>query len=412
MPNSTVVDSKGEQAEYVGPVSRYEVMESKPAASEQRFIAAELDGPSGEAAASGGQRAPAQVAAPRPAKAAAKSSANAAKGTKLVILAGVGLGLMGGLVCAMLFTRPSTQEVTSDMGTVISTATGLKGQLTTSWGDRVNYKLTMGPSDPIYQMGFTNAVINPTRPLQIDLQLRNASGSLLCDNQILLKYDPLKGSPSASAETAPEPPPPGKGKKIDKVSAEVSADQAQVQQALDNAKLVGQELDREHGRDIFASNVGPDGQVTSISSQGTLPCTKNQYEHAASWSFNSNFPIVAQPAKGHGAASSEDDDFADLDDIPTRSPVEARATTARQRVALPASHFSVEEDDQAVSFVASNGTIETRAGKVFQMEKRDQVAQNLKGVDFPIRIHYRCDQLGACALAGLGNGIQRAWLER
>jgi hypothetical protein len=40
------------------------------------------------------------------------------------------------------------------------------------------------------------------------------------------------------------------------------------------------------------------------------------------------------------------------------------------------------------------------------------VASALRGVDLPIPIHYRCDQLGACSLAGLNAGIQRAWLER
>lgn len=402
MPNSIVIDPKGEQTEFQGPVSRYEVVESKPAASDQRFIAAELDGPAEDAGAAS-PKTGTPIAA-RVAKAAAKPGANAAKGTNLVIFAGVGLGLLGGLALAVMFTRPAIQDATTDMGAVTSTSTGLKGQLTTNWGDRLNYKLTMEPSDPSYQAGFTNAVNNPAKPLQVDLQLKSANGTVLCDSPILLKYDPMK----TSASTVAEPAPTGKAAKID----EVSVARAQADQALNNARLVGQELDREHGKDIFQSNVGPDGQVASISAQGTMPCSKKQYEHAASWSFTSNFPVVVQLARGRGAQSIEDDDLADPNVDSQPGTYQQRMIAARRKVAMPVSHFSVEEDDEAVNYQSSNGTLETQSGKLLQMEKRDQVALALKGVDLPIRIHYRCDQFGACALAGLGTGIQRAWLER
>jgi len=65
-----------------------------------------------------------------------------------------------------------------------------------------------------------------------------------------------------------------------------------------------------------------------------------------------------------------------------------------------------------VGFQPATGIIETRAGKAFQMEKRDMVASALAGAELPLTIHYRCDQFGACALAGVGSGIQRAWMER
>ena len=399
MPNSIVIDPKDEQTEFVGPVSRYEVVESKPPSSNQRFIAAELDAPAAGVAASSEAQKPAKPTA----KTSAKKGASPASRTRFVILAGVGFGLLGGLVCAVIFTRPAAQDGSTDMGSVTPLAAGLKGQLTTNWGDRLNYKLTVEPSDPSYQDGFSNAVNNPARPFQVDVQLKDASGTVLCDNSILLKYDPLKTD--AGAEPAPEPV--GKGKKID----EVSQDRAQVAQALNNARLVGQELNREHGRDIFQSNVGPDGQVDSLSAQGTLPCTKKQYESTASWSFTSNFPVVPQLARGHGAGSA-DDDFSSSDLASSRRAEEAGMISARRKVAMPVSHFSVEQDDEVVNYQASNGTIETHGGKLFDMEKRDQVALALKGVDLPIRIHYRCDQFGACALAGLGTGIERAWLER
>lgn len=399
MPNS-ITDPKSEQTEYVGPVSRYELVEPKSSASDARFVASELHPPSAEAAGGTVQNAASQPASSRTVKSSQKAGAkSAAKGTKVVILAGVGIGLLAGLVCAMLFTHPAAPDASTDMGSVTSSTTGLKAHLITNWGDRLNYKLTVEPSDPSQVPDFSNAVNNSPRPLSVDLQLKDPSGTVLCDTPVLLKFDPMKTAAGVTTEPAPT------GKKVD----EVSLDRAQVTQALNNARLVGQELDREHGKDIFQNNAGPDGQVVSISAQGALPCSKKQYESAASWSFISNFPTMLEA--DDSSASTLNDGVSSATDSSNRSSAWT-AAAQRRRVALPASRFSIEEDDSAVSYQASSGVIETQAGKAFQMERRDLVASALKGVDFPIAIHYRCDQLGACALAGLGSGIQRAWLER
>jgi hypothetical protein len=84
----------------------------------------------------------------------------------------------------------------------------------------------------------------------------------------------------------------------------------------------------------------------------------------------------------------------------------------RKIAALPVSHFSIEEDDAVVGYQTATGIIETRAGRSFQVENKDIVASEIKGIELPITIHYRCDQFGACAMAGVGSGIQRAWIER
>jgi len=157
---------------------------------------------------------------------------------------------------------------------------------------------------------------------------------------------------------------------------------------------------------------GQDGQISSIASQGTLPCTKRQYQSAASWTFVTNFPSLLQTAGPYGSEANDlDDAFGGPSSNSGNSSSIARRKAAR-KVPLPNSHFSVEQDDVLVGYQSATGIVETRAGKSFLVEKRDQVASSLKGVDFPIPIHYRCDQLGACALAGLHFGIQRAWLEQ
>jgi hypothetical protein len=232
------------------------------------------------------------------------------------------------------------------------------------------------------------------------------SGSILCDTPVLLKYDPLKKIPNVVTRDDSARTGNAKNAKID----ESVQTQAEVERALNNARLVGQELNREHGKDIFQPVNGDDGQISSIASQGTLPCSKKQYQSAASWAFVTNFPSVLQTA---GPQNSDTNDNLDAFGVApkTSGSTEAERRVTR-RVPLPNSHFSVEMDDALVGYQTATGIVETRAGKSFLVEKRDLVASSLKGVELPIPIHYRCDQLGACSLAGLNSGIQRAWLER
>ena len=405
MANSVVTDPKGEETEYQGPVSSYAVVQTKESPSDVRFVAAEADATDEENADGDKQT----VAGKAP---AARSAANrkispaderaAASRTKLYAAVGVGLGILAAGIGAFFIHTPKA-DGSFDFGSVTANANGLKGHLITNWGDQLDYKLTVEPSDGLQQAAFQNAVANPPHPLSIDIQLKDAKGQVLCDHPVLLKFDPMKNNARATTEPGP------KGKKFD----EVSADREQVTVALNNARLVGQELSREHGKDLFQNKVGTDGEIESISAQGTMPCTKQQYVTTNSWALTSNFPIIV-PAGSHGSGSGLDGDLSAYGGSPDKSK-DTSITPAKlkRKVALPApSHFSIEEDDAVVGFQPVTGIIETRAGKAFQMEKKDMVASALTGAELPLTIHYRCDQFGACALAGVGSGIQRAWMER
>lgn len=403
--DSTVVVPESENTEAEVPVSPYEVVESKPIASDARFIAAKLNPPA-EASAAGEKQLVCDTPVPDPTLSPAKSKASekaAASRTKLYAAVGVGLGMLAAGL-GVFIIHPGKADGSYDFGSVTASAYGLKGHLTTEWGDRLNYKLTVEPSDPLQQATFQNTVNNSPRPLSIDIQLKDATGQVLCDNPVLLRFDPLKSNTTGTSD-----PEPG-AKKIDARTM----NRQQVAQAINNARLEGLELQREHGKDIFQSNTGSDGQIASLSAQGTLPCSKTQYVSTVSWALASNFPVVAQAAGLHAPASGENGEFSASAESGDKSPDALRPPVARTRprAPLPVSHFSIEEDDAVVGYQSSTGVIETRAGKAFQMEKKDMVANALKGVDFPLTIHYRCDQLGACALAGVGLGVQRAWLER
>lgn len=411
------VDLKDETNEFQGPVSTYQLVEAKPLASDERFVASALDDDQDAGTTVAAPRVSAKAPATRKIVQHAASAVHAVKvdaehlersSTKMYVALAAGLGVLTSLAIVAFVLLPGKSADTSyDMGSVTSTSTGLKGHLITNWGNQLGYRLTIEPTDAGQVDAFATTVNNPPQPISVNLQLKNVSGTILCNSSILLKYDPLKNLPTVVTGNAAAVKGTRKTAKID----ESAQTQAEVDQALNKAHLVGEELSREHGRDIFQPVLGEDGQISSIAAQGTLPCTKKDYQSAASWAFVTNFPSVLQPA---GPLNSDSyDNMETFGGAPSRkSSTSPAARAAARRTPLPNSHFSLEQDDVLVGFQPTTGVAETRGGKSFLVEKRDLVAMSLRGVELPIPIHYRCDQLGACALAGLNAGIQRAWLEK
>lgn len=406
------VNEGSEATEFQGPVSTYQVVAASPNASDTRFVASDLYDEE-DVRAEALQRQETLIAQPsekverRPAKKKTLSAQQERAVTRMYVILAAGLGVLAALAVVAFVLMPAKSADNSyDMGTVTSTTTGLKGHLITNWTTRLNYKLTIEPSDSGQFDAFVTAINNPPQPLSVTLQLRDVSGTVLCDNPILLRYDPLKNVP----EFVPgDSPPPASTTKQAAVE-EAIRNQAQIDQSLTNARLVSEELAREHGNEVFQTVTGKDGQIVSLAAQGTLPCTKKQYESAASWAFMTNFPSILLPVGSGG----DENDLASIGargkDVDGLDSFGEHAV--KQKASTPKSHFTVEQDDALVGYQASTGLAETRGGKTFLVEKRDMVAKALNGMEFPIPIHYRCDQFGACALAGLHAGIQRAWLEQ
>ena len=124
-------------------------------------------------------------------------------------------------------------------------------------------------------MAFSTDVNSSPRPLSVDIRVKDPFGANLCGTSILLKFDPRNGPAGATIEPGPKAG----------MAERDRALRSQIAQGLILSKLENQELDREHGKDIFQNDAGPDGQVASISAQGTLPCTKKQFDNIVSWSF-------------------------------------------------------------------------------------------------------------------------------
>jgi hypothetical protein len=319
---------------------------------------------------------------------------------------GIGLGLLVGLIVAAIFLHPAGAGAPNDMGAVKANEYGLKGQLTTSWKERLEFHLTVEPSAPALKAVFAANVNASPQPLSVDVQVKDPFGAVLCGDTVLLKFDPRNATGGSVAE--PDP-------KASKTVKEIAA-RKQIAHGIDLARLEGQELDREHGKDVFQNNIGPDGQVASISAQGILPCTRKQFENIASWGFTSNFPMVAPPAglqnpatdsdaKGAASTGAASEKRSDADKVPA-------AGKEKRRPAPPLPPIYIEGDDAIMGIDAANGMIETRDGKALVVEKTDMIVSTLKGRDFPVPIHYRCDQMGNCSFAGVGTGVHHARLKR
>src|SRR5579863_7908030 len=66
-------------------------------------------------------------------------------------------------------------QLVRDLGTVSSGAGGLKGHLSTTWSEKLDYQLEMQPSDPAERDAFAKTVSSSPKPLSVDFALRSAA---------------------------------------------------------------------------------------------------------------------------------------------------------------------------------------------------------------------------------------------
>ena len=349
--------------------------------------AATANNPNGQAAA---PLPPAQQAPIEPVQ---KSAPNP---IRVYILAGVGMGLLFGCIIAFFSWRMSSPEGQYDLGPVTSSGAGLRGHLYTRWDKKLEYRLSFGPSAPEQQAGFALAVAHSPRPLSIDIHLQDAQGFVLCSREVVLKYD---GSAAPGAPGAPNPD--AAGGKADAANLPGN-EPAHGMQDL----LAAQEAERELGKEVFKNEIGPDGLITGINAQGEIPCAEKVYANASSWSFTTNFPSLA-----------EQDELGKHQEVAQASEEHpsAKAGSHKKAAAIPPPvllPFSIEGDDAIVDFDLSSGVIETRDNKTFFVGKAIGISLDSRWLEFPVSIHYKCDQTSMCVLTHAGAGALRARLKR
>jgi hypothetical protein len=326
----------------------------------------------------------------------AESSESPSKPMFVFAVAAVALGLMVGVVFAMVSSHPSGRGGPHDLPPLISATDGLKGVLTLSWNGKLEYRLVVEPSDPAQQAEFSLAASNPPRPLSINVQLKDSAGSVLCNKAILLKFDPNQAATFAPSHT---------GLRLVKVSAGRKAE------ATDIATSEALELQREQGQDMFQNDTGRYEQIQDISVLGQIPCSLQAYQRTASWSFSPDFltldeqaALLERHAELQAASTAPPDSSTDNQPSNTRR-------KARRKQPEEFKAFAIEGDDELVAFDSSKGLVETNA-KTFVIVKASGDGNTNKWGDMPANVHYKCDMNAACTLTRSGAVLLYARLSR
>jgi hypothetical protein len=286
-------------------------------------------------------------------------------------LAGIVFGAIA-IGLSFLFAKPDGPY---DLGNMASAPVGLKGHLYTKWeNDKLNYRVSFEPNDPDLHRAFGVAVSTPPRPLAIGVQLKDAMGFALCSKEILLPYDAAAATAAVAVKGAPAQPP------------------------FDPALAAAQEKQREQGKDLFQSQNGSDGLPASIAAQGQFPCAEADYRKVVAWGFTPDFPSLLE----------QNDLVKQVDKAKEPEPVHKRQAARTPEKGLV---FYIEGDDAIAGYDPATGTFETTASATFVVDK-DSAQVVLAGQQFPIRIHYRCDQSANCTVTRSGVAPIRARLRR
>jgi len=273
----------------------------------------------------------------------------------------VSAGILIGAVFA-IHARNEAATGPYDLGTVSVDAEGLQGHLYTEWNDKLTYRLSISPSDESQRSGFTLAVYHSPRPISFHIQVKDPLGFVLCSGDAVLPYDP-------------------------------SAAQSDGSDTEMLARLQAQEAARETGRPLLARTVGADGQVVSLETQGTLPCTKNAYKRAAIWSFSTDFPSLAEQAV---LLKAQADARAQVE--ANQRKAEAAVRRAKRRAAATPLGFSVEGYDVVTWSDPALGVLGTESGKVFVIDEKSLRSTAARWQAYPAEIHYHCNQSAACVI--------------
>lgn len=268
---------------------------------------------------------------------------------RLVIAAFVGVCLIGVSGCKL---SPSPDEF-QELGAGISNVTGLKGHLKTRWqGKAAQYVLEIEPISLLQKAGFSYVMANPPEQLVLHVKLMDKAGYTVCEKDVLFPYGPSSN--------------PGVGPG---------------------------EADRERGQDLLQSTLGDDGKVVSLSTQGILPCTSDQYKQVDYWDFSTNFPTVDQQDALRKSAA----------ELKARQEAQKRAALERQKAGP--SDFYTEGDDQVATYDASRKVLRTQLSRSFLVSSGPGQQTASLWASNGALFRYKCDQRSRCVLIS-GGGRQ------
>ena len=256
----------------------------------------------------------------------------AAAGTLIGVLIGLSLGVGTWLSGPLAHARSSMNaagvvsaaenaaRAPKDFGTSDSDVTGLRGHLVANWNDELNYDLTIKPADPAGRAAFALTVSQPPRPLSFHVRLLDSIGGTLCDRQIGM----VSGEASLMAET------------VDASAAtpDVKAPTAGAMDTAAGDPAAALVLDRDMAQfekhETVETENGADGQIESIHARGQMPCSRQAWQRASSWSLAPDFPTLAEQNE---LLKQQSDAVAAAHKAAARKPSADRKIDARKAIA-------------------------------------------------------------------------------
>jgi hypothetical protein len=256
------------------------------------------------------------------------------------------------VLVVLLWSLKGKSANDDDLGMGVFDAAGLKGHLITKWDGKAIYRLRIEPDNQSQLAGFAATIANPPYPLSFNIRLKDSSGFALCGKTLPLNPD----------------------------------NQANNQ-----------------GSDTFQNEIGSNGKILSISTEGTLPCSVEQYKRITSWDLSAIFPVVdvqdellKHPFKKDAQANTK------------KSKSRSGSVTVLRSLPAP-----IEGDTVVVGDNLKLGVVETGSGKVFVLDKRESQNSVAKWLVSPAIIHYQCDLKARCIITRSGTKMtERARLRK
>lgn len=237
-----------------------------------------------------------------------------------------------------------------DLGTSSVANSGLSGDFVARWTDKANYVFYVNPLTADDLAGFAAVAANPPRQIEFNVHLQDATGSTICEKEIVFPFKAPEGGSAVPTQGPPE---------------------------------------RSMDGDTISYERGDRGEIVRVEMKGPMVCPVNLYDRIAAWSFTSTYPV----------RGDQDDWVRNLEKLTARQAAAKKAPAGPLYRLLPA---PIDGDDVVVGDNPTRGTVETRAGREFYVGPGGLSTRGQGWGFFPAAIHFHCDVKSNCTLTRAG----------
>lgn len=276
----------------------------------------------------------------------------------MMILAGaliIALGAAGLIMHRNQNQTNAKKDVPGDLGQAVVVASGLRAHLVTELDKKqVHYKLKIEPIALPEQDSFGREAASNKDLLYFNVRVLDPVGEPICGKQVVLT--------PANSNAAPA------------------------------------------GTDAVQRVKGEKGTIDGLWSEGTLPCSADQFARFGYWDFTTNFPTVEDQDRTFGIDHRAQTDGTP-EDRKTQQEKAHRAAAERRSVSRrPQSGFFLQGDDHISAFEPGRNVLTVGPGRSFVVLRASDLATAAAWAEDSALVHYTCDTQAVCALRRAGSG--------